>query len=551
MAKVNDEDIKLGIYCRLSVDDGFASNDSISITNQKQMLTDYAKERGWHIENYYIDDGYSGTNFERPGFKEMIYDIECGRINAVITKDLSRLGRDYLKTGYYIDTYFPDRNVRYIAVSDNIDTYVNEDEFLPFKNIINEMYAKDVSKKIRFTIDNQIKTGKDTRPGVPLYGYMYDDDGNRIPNPETAPVVKLIYELFLEGYTYSAIAAELKKKEILCPLYYNYQKYGYGTKGKGEVFKFDFYAWTAKTVSTILTNDAYIGVLRRGKTISKFKSKKLTVVKPEEQHIFVDKFEPIIDKDVFYTAKEQAGIVKVKYKNPQVNRYSGIVYCGKCGRPLRHKFDTRVNRKDFVRLTCRSGKEICGEERGTILYEDLDKVIKKEVADLKKLVLSKKEEFIEFVKAKSNKTIVTDEYSLLLNEKKMTEDSISKIDRYVRKAYEQHVDGVLPESSYLSMVNEYKEERNDLENRLNSLVIKIADEEKVSPNYLNDAINFISALEKINPINCIQTVNLNLLISKIYITTDGKRKRREKMNKTIVIVYKRIDNLIKEFINAN
>ena len=144
---INNKDVKLGIYCRLSVDDGNVS-DSISIQNQKELLTKYAKEKGYQIIDYYIDDGYSGTNFDRPAFKEMLYDIENKRINTVITKDLSRLGRDYLKVGYYIDTYFPDRDIRYIALSDNIDTAINEDEFIPFKNIINEMYAKAVSKKI-------------------------------------------------------------------------------------------------------------------------------------------------------------------------------------------------------------------------------------------------------------------------------------------------------------------------------------------------------------------------------------------------------------------
>ena len=546
---MEDNEVSLAIYCRLSVEDNVLNNDSQSIINQKKMLTEYANKKGWNIFKYYIDDGYSGTNFNRPGFKEMIHDIEEGLVNTVITKDLSRLGRDYLRVGIYLEDFFPDHDVRYIALTENIDTDNQKDEFIPIRNYANEMYAKDVSKKIRFTIDAQIKAGKDTRPAIPVYGYMYQD-GKRVINPETAPVVKLIYELFLQGHNYSSIANELKKREILCPLYYNYQKYGYGTKGTGECFKFDFYAWSAQTIKNILTNDCYIGTLTRGKTQSKFKSKKKTVTKEEDLHKFEDKFEAIIDKDVFDTVQAQHNIVRSQYINPVRNRYVGLAFCAVCGKPLRHKFDERKNRKDFVRLTCRSGKDICGEERGTILYEDLDKIIRKEVQTLKNTILNHKEEFIKFAKEKASNISSTDDYSLLLNQKKQIEENISKIDRYVKKAYEQRIDNILPEASYISMVNEYASDREELVNRLNSLNNKLLELEKETPNIEMDATYFIDALNKINNINCVESVNLNLLFKRIYIKTDGKRKRREKMNKEITIIYRKLDSIIKEFIDA-
>lgn len=147
----------VGIYCRLSVDDGVMLSESVSIANQKKIIQKYVEEKGWNIYDIYADDGYSGTNFERPEFQRMLLDIEKGNINTVITKDLSRLGRNYLKTGFYLDNYFPDHNIRYIAISDGIDSINDEDDLLPFKNLINEMYAKDVSKKIRFTTQNRIK----------------------------------------------------------------------------------------------------------------------------------------------------------------------------------------------------------------------------------------------------------------------------------------------------------------------------------------------------------------------------------------------------------
>ena len=354
MERLRDNQLKVGIYCRLSIDDGNASSDSVSIQNQKKIITDYVNKKGWQIVDYYVDDGYSGTNFDRPSFKEMIHDIETRRINTVITKDLSRLGRNYLKAGYYIDSFFPDNNVRYIAISDNIDTYQREDDMTIFRNVFNELYAKDISKKIRFTVDNQMKNGKAIKTSNPLYGYEFDAKSNRIPNPDTAPVVRLIFDLFLEGNGYAAIARILSEKQIMTPLYYNYQKYGYGRGSGNNVFDHGIYAWSRKTVRDIIINDEYLGIYRRGKTRGRFKSKKKEIVNKEDQYVFYDKYEPLISRDVFESAKEQASILQRRGEVTVINRYSGIAFCGCCNRPLMHKSDVRKDRKDFVRLTCRT-----------------------------------------------------------------------------------------------------------------------------------------------------------------------------------------------------
>ena len=539
-----NNDIKVGVYCRLSVDDGYVQGDSLSIQNQKSFITEYCNKNNYTIIDYYVDDGYSGTNFDRPKFKEMIYDIENNKINTVIVKDLSRLGRDHIKTDYYLETYFPDRNIRFIAISDNYDSKEADNDFIPFKNIINEMYAKDVSKKIRFTIENQMKTGKNAGTSLPLYGYKYDDKRNRIIDPEASEVVKLIYKLFLQGYNYSDIARQLKDMEIITPLYYFYQKYNYG---KSKNFTYSFYDWHPETIKRILTNDEYTGILRRKKTHTRFKSNKTVPVPKEEQYVFYDKYEAIIDKATFESAYSQANLVKQKYTHDQVNRYSGLVYCGVCGKKLRHKIDYRVNRRDFVRLTCRTPE--CGPNRGTILYEDLDKIITKELMDLKKVIFNNKDKFIEYAKQKSKSLNYSNEYTILLEEKNRCEDALSKIDNYVKKAYEQHIDGILPDTTYSSLMNKYNKDRNLIEEELSSITIKIETEKEVRPEYVSDTYEFIKALENINQINCIDSINLNLLISKIIITTDGKKKRREKMNKNITIVYKKINTIIKDFID--
>ncbi len=547
MERLRDNQLKVGIYCRLSRDDGLAASDSVSIQNQKKIITDFVNKKGWQIVDYYIDDGYSGTNFDRPAFKEMINDIENNKINTIITKDLSRLGRNYLKAGYYIDSYFPDNNVRYIAISDNIDTYQREDDFTVFKNVFNELYAKDISKKIRFTVDNQMRNGKSVKTSNPLYGYQYDENSNRIINPDTAPVVRHIFDLFLEGNGYAAIARKLREEQIITPLYYNYQKYGYGKGYGNNVFDHGIYEWSRKTIRDIIINDEYTGIYRRGKTRGRFKSKKKEKVDKDDQYIFYDKYEPIISKDIFDSASEQSSILQKRGEVTVINRYSGIAFCACCNRPLMHKSDRRKDRKDFVRLTCRTPG--CGPQRGTVLYEDLDKIIKNEIMKLKEVILKKKDEFLATAKKLSSKPTMTSEKQLLLNEKRSCEDKISQIDVYVKKAFEDKVKGFLLESLFKSMVEKYTNERNDLVGRIKSIETKINELDEIEPDYYNDTEDFIKKIEAINPINCCESFNLKLLISRIYVKTDGKKKRREKMNKEITIIYRRIDNVIKEFLN--
>jgi DNA invertase Pin-like site-specific DNA recombinase len=535
----------VGLYCRLSVDDGNQMMESTSISNQKEMLLNYAKDKGWKIVDVYIDDGYSGTNFDRPGFKEMVHDIEMNRINTVITKDLSRLGRDYLKTGYYIDTFFPDHNVRYIAISDNIDTFQNEDDFLSFKNIINEMYAKDVSKKIRFTIQNQIKVGKNLRTAVPLYGYMYNEKNDRVPDPVTAPVVQKIFKLFLSGLNYASIAKRLEQEQVLTPMYYFYQKYGYGEMGSSNHFTRGFYHWSRESVRKIIINDEYTGNFRRGKSQSRFKSKKIILIPKEGQHVFPNRYPPLINQKDFDMANQQVDLYRENCVKPTINRYSGLVFCGVCGKPMRHKADRRVNQRDYIRITCRTVG--CSDERGTILYEDLDKVIKKELMSLKKAITNQKDKFLQMAIEASRKCLATSESEMLQNEKKMCKENITKLERYIRKAHEQKVDGILPDDAYHSMMAKYVAEKDDLESRILFLDRRLEAEQDVVPDYVGGAKDFIEYLDSLNLVNCLQKVNLNLLISKIIITNHGNSKYRERMDKKVVIVYKKIDALIKEF----
>ena len=187
-----NQGLRTAVYCRLSKDDGNV-DESQSIQSQKEILVNYVHEQNWQLYDIYIDDGYSGTNFNRPDFQRLINDIELGRIHIVLTKDLSRFGRNYVQTGYYTEEYFPNKGVRFIALNDGFDTAnENSNEFAPFKNIINEWYAKDISKKIRFTLDNKAKNGEPRNTVFPIFGYSYNEKYERVPDPETGPIVKMI-----------------------------------------------------------------------------------------------------------------------------------------------------------------------------------------------------------------------------------------------------------------------------------------------------------------------------------------------------------------------
>ena len=205
------------LYCRLSRDDDY-HGDSASIQTQKQMLEQYAKQNLFNHTKFYIDDGYSGTSFERPGFQDLLRDIDKGKVGTIIIKDLSRLGRDYLKTGYYLENYFPENKVRFIAVNDSVDSNKEHQEFTPFRNIMNEWYAKDISKKIKSAYHTKALEGKFTGPFAP-YGYMKDPNNKHqlLINPETGPVVKRIFELARSGLTTFKISVILNKDKILKP----------------------------------------------------------------------------------------------------------------------------------------------------------------------------------------------------------------------------------------------------------------------------------------------------------------------------------------------
>ena len=333
-----NKNYNVGIYIRLSREDDDKTYESESITNQKSLLLQYANENKLRVYDIYVDDGYSGTSFDRPGFKKLIDDIEHNKINMVITKDMSRLGRDYIGTGELVEKYFPAHNVRYIAVTDNIDTFLDSsnNDIAPFKAIMNDFYAKDISKKIRSSLRAKMKEGKYVSGRTP-FGYMQDPDNKNhlVIYEEQAKIVRRIFDMSLNGMTYFKIAKQLTIEHIKTPAsYYSFEWRSHYNLHYGN--------WHAKTIQDILTNRIYSGDLvqnRRNKV--NYKVKKIVKNNPKDFIVVENTHEPIIDKATFYEVQKRLPKNVGRNEKIEYHLLDGLLYCGDCG----HRISVTARRK--------------------------------------------------------------------------------------------------------------------------------------------------------------------------------------------------------------
>lgn len=390
----------VALYIRLSREDEDKDNQSESIINQKSLLLQYVKENNLEVYDIYIDDGYSGTNFDRPAFNRLIKDIEDKKINMVITKDMSRLGRDYIGTGNLVEKYFPENNVRYIAVTDNIDTYLDStnNDIAPFKAIMNDMYAKDISKKIRTSLKAKMKEGKFVGARPP-YGYKKDskDKNKLVIDEEKSIIVKRIFDLSLKGYNPSKIANILTNENIKSPSeYYDF---------RWQNNKVNFRRWNAKTVKDILTNRIYTGDMVQNKRNKiNYKVNKIVSNNPDNYIIIENTHTKIIDRETF--DKVQKYLSKNKYEGKKKEKYllDGLLYCKECG----HCISITPRRKKDNRCYT-----ICNYYR-TYIKEKVCTIHSNNYDILEKEVLSKlKESYLKYI----NKEKVISEVLKILNKK--------------------------------------------------------------------------------------------------------------------------------------
>lgn len=328
----------VGIYIRLSREDDDKGLESASITNQRSLLIQYVKENNLKLVDIYIDDGYSGTNFDRPDFNRMIGDIENHRINMVITKDMSRLGRDYIGTGNLIEKYFPEKGVRYIAVTDNIDTYLDSsnNDIAPFKAIMNDMYAKDISKKIRSSLKAKQKEGKWVSGRTP-FGYMQapDNKNKLIINEEQAIIVRRIFDMSLEGLSFYKIAIKLTNEKIKTPAQY------YSFEWKNN-YNLNYGIWHSKTIRDILTNRMYIGdMIQNKRNKVNYKIKRVVKNDPKNYVVVENTHEAIIDKEIFYEVQNKIPKNALRNEKKETHLLDGLLYCYECG----HRISITSRRK--------------------------------------------------------------------------------------------------------------------------------------------------------------------------------------------------------------
>jgi len=469
----------VGIYCRLSSEDESRS-DSVSIQNQKTMLTKYVIDNNWRVIDCYIDDGVSGTTFEREGFKRMLGDIEQGKINMVITKDLSRLGRDYLKTGYYTDVYFPDNGVRYIALNDGIDTINKENDIAPFKNILNEMYARDISKKIKSAYKVKCARG-DYHGSFAPFGYAKDPEDSKklIIDEESAATVRLIFQLSSQGYGCAKLRHYLADNKFLTPAAYLHKKdpkqY---TKRFQNVPDGDsiWYAWSNGVVANILHNQVYIGNIVHYKQVSvSFKSKKCKPQPKDKWLITENAHPPLIERELWELVQER---MKQKSRGFQTciypNIFNKIVRCADCGWNMQlSSYSTSKTGKRYYEnryFSCLTNRDY-GKNRCTThsaIYKELYQLVFDDIRRYAKMAVEQPEILI-------NTLSTTEEKKRQTSESKMKEEygqGKKRLDDLVlllQKLFEQNVSGILNDTNYTAMFTKYQQEQGHLETRVKEL----------------------------------------------------------------------------------
>lgn len=493
---------KYGMYLRLSRDDD-GDGASQSIKNQKEFLTKYISNNpNWFLVDIYADDGFTGTNFNRPDFIRLKNDIEQGKIDLVITKDLSRLGRDYIDVGYYTEKYFPSKKVRYIAVNDGVDTFskTSNNDIGPFLSVVNDMYAKDISKKVRTVKRTKAEKGEFIGAFAP-YGYKKhpNDITKLIIDEEPAEVVKYIFNEYANGNGLAYIAHRLNERKVDCPSVYKQKNSKYYCKVTANL-------WGHNTIKKILTNRVYTGDLiqHKGEMVS-YKVKKYRLLPKSEYLIKENAHEAIIDEQTFELVQD---IIKRKAHNirRQENTehlLAGLLYCPLCHN--KYTFQVQSGLKDDMVAICsmynRYGKDYC--TRRAIRESNLNKYV---LEDLRKNLTEKidKEKLINSI----DKSSINAEKKKL--EKKITENKkrINEINKILKTAYEDRVNGIIDTKEFLTYSESYKKEQEELIQKTENLNLKLQDYENTKEKELIKYIKEIVSFENID-----RNIILNLIDS--------------------------------------
>ena len=509
------------LYCRLSIEDG-RENESMSISNQKALLRDFAEKNGLLDYEFYVDDGYTGRNFNRPSFQRMIADIEAGKVKCVITKDLSRLGRNYIEAGSYIEIFFPRHNVRYIAVTDGVDSLNRQEmDITPFKNILNDMYSRDISKKVLAGWMARSRQGK-FLGGPPPYGLMRDpnDHGHLIIDPETAPTVKLVFDLALNGCGTMKIAKHLLERKI--PI----------TRIKEPVeSEVRYYSWSGSVIGKMLRNPVYKGDHVVCKCHQKaIRSNTVNFIPRDQWEIIENCHEAIVSREQWDRVQkliDRRPPIMQGNSCPFYNLFHGLVYCATCGKSMQVRYE-KVGRTGKNRFTgemrepidkayyiCqtynRLGKNACTSHK--IEARDLYNLVLSDIMEHGKMALQDAEAFYGRLTRRLEQRYSIDEKSL-----KKEQDALAKrnqeIDEMFMSLYADKAKGILTEQRFLRMTDTLEQEQTSNKARMQA----ITDELRIAYSADSDVRRFIREIREYASITELDEAILNRLIDKIYIS---------------------------------
>ena len=501
-------DVTAFLYERLSRDDNM-DGESYSIGNQKKLLIKVAKEKGYTNLVHFFDDGISGVTMDRPGFADMIQQLEQGKAAAVFVKDLSRLGRNYIEVGRLTEEFFPNHDIRLVAVSDNIDTDEGENELAPIRNLFNEWYARDISKKRR--ISNKIKGNAGEPMGQPPYGYIKDPENPKrwIVNEEAAQVVRRIYRMTLEGVGTEQIAAKLEEDGVLTPRAYWHSK---GINRPGKVKDLPPTHWNSSSVIKMLSVQEYCGDILNFKTYSKsYKNKKRLENDRENWAIFKDVHEPIIERAVFEQVQQKRGKMRKRQaKDGERSMFSGLLVCADCGSNLHFHFNQgNPEIKYFNCSNYKGNRGTCGSTH-YVRVDFLEQVVLGEIRRLTKYAGLYEDDFLKEVIGHSRQAEET-ERRLKEKELKSLLARDDELDGLFERIYEDNVSGKLSDDRFAKMSRRYEEEQKELSEKIKKLRSEI---EKQSSRATSTDM-FVSIVRKYTRARKLTPRMLNELVEKI------------------------------------
>ena len=523
------------LYERLSNEDKL-EGESNSIANQKKILERYCKEHGFTpFRHYDEDDGYSGTNFNRPGFQRMLADIKAGRIVRVVVKDMSRFGRDYLQVGMYTDVLFPDFGVHFVAVNDGVDSTRGDNEFTAIRNVFNEMYARDTSKKIRATWQNKGKSGEHLN-SMPPYGYMKNPENPKkwIVDVEAAAVVQKVFSLCVDGKGPSQIAKWLQNNRVLCPSAYMLNK-GYPVSHKMPK---DPYRWSEETISRMLERLDYLGHTLNFRTSKpSYKSKKILINDPEDWAIFENTQEPIIEESVFLIVQNLRQSKRRPTKMGDTDMFSGLVYCADCGGKMYHCRTKNFEKRQeyYACSTYRNKRGICTPH--TIRNVVLEEIV---LRNLREAIAYVSQYERDFVREASDNSMREQDRELVAKKESLAkaESRVSELDFIIKRLYEDNVTGKLTDERFVKLSREYEIEQDNLKATAEAMRKELKHQEQKK----GSIKSFIAATKKYTDLQELDATVLREFIDKIFVSDKDKNTKTRK----IEIVTTSLERLILE-----